>query len=237
MIGFRIIVLMMSALMLTGCITFNRPKGDWAYPVDLDLEAGVLNGAVIGVRCGAGEPDEPEWNESVLEGCRQTAKAVRSLGATVVAEEVLFPARALGQTEQNEEENGYVDVRKTKLIPEMSVVYIDRGIKKERCWLSFPLFLITWTLFPCIVDKTVFADLRIYDGKSILMADHNLSMDMKTIIGIPSGYFAIVRLLNLREYKASKAALSDNLFQFIQNTVHAHHRKVRLAQAGGAARG
>jgi hypothetical protein len=225
--------------MLTGCITFNRPKGDWAYPVDLELPAGVLNGAVIAVRCGAGEPDEREWNESVLEGCRQTAKAVRSLGATVVAEEVLIPARAIdkaNQTEQKEEEDGYVDVRKTKLIPEMSVVYIDRGIVKDRCWMSFPLFLLTWTLFPCVVDKTVFAELRIYDRNNILMTDHPLQMDMKTIIGIPSGYFALVRLYNGREYKAGKAATADNLYQFIQNTVHAHHRKVMLARAGGAVR-
>lgn len=245
MIGLQFSALtMMSIVLLSGCITYNEPRGDWAYPVDLRLNVGALNGAVIAVRCGAGELGEDSWRESILEGCKQTVLAVRSLGAIVVADEALIPVNVTERqqssvttsqqgTEQNSTDSGYADIKTTKLVPEMSVLYVDRGIKKERCWRSFPLFLLTTTLWPCIVDKTVFVELRFYDRRDVLIDTRRLDMDMTTVIGIPSGALALARLANLRNYKARRAAISDNLFQYIQNAVHAQHMKTHIAAGSG----
>ena len=138
----------MNAVVLTGCITFKYPEGDWAYPVDLRLTAGILKGAVIEVRCGSGERGRPTWTESIMKGCVDTAAAVRSLGATVLADEALFPAIALKQGENSEQdlsEGSYIDVKTSKLIPDMTVVYIDQGVEKDRCIIGSLLFFMTFT--------------------------------------------------------------------------------------------
>lgn len=250
----RIIVLLWSAMMLTGCITFKYPKGDWVYPVDLRLEAGVLENAVIQVRCGYGEPDETDWSQSVMEGCTQTARAVRSLGATVVADQAIFPAVALKQaerireqnaqnlegsasTEQNLEDTGYVDEKTTKLVPELTVVYIDRGTEKDRCIFRSLLFLLSYTLYPCPVEVVTQAEIRVYDQKNILAFQQDLRMDMNVIHGIPALYFLVTRWINLNDYKLERDSRADNLFQFIQNTVHAQHMKVRMAMVSGGTNG
>ena len=250
----RIIVLLWSAVMMTGCITFKYPKGDWVYPVDLRLEAGVLENAVIGVRCGYGEPDESEWSQSVMEGCTQTARAVRSLGATVVADQAIFPAVAIKQaekireanaekeadgtsTEQNLEETGYVDEKTTKLVPELTIVYIDRGTEKDRCIFRSLLFVLSYTLYPCPVEVITQAEIRVYDQKNVLAFQQDLRMDMNVLHGIPALYFLISRLMNVNDYKLERDARADNLFQFIQNTVHAQHLRVRTAMVGGGANG
>jgi hypothetical protein len=250
----RIIALLWSAMMLTGCITFKYPKGDWVYPVDLRLEAGVLANAVVGVRCGYGEPDESDWSQSVMEGCTQTARAVRSLGATVVADQAIFPAVALKQaekireanaeniadgtaTEQNLEETGYVDEKTTKLVPELTVVYIDRGTEKNRCIFRSLLFIVTYTLYPCPVEVITQAEIRVYDQKNILAFQQDLRMDMNVIHGIPALFYLVMRWINVNDYKLERDTRADNLFQFIQNTVHAQHLRVRTAQISGVTNG
>jgi len=250
----RVIVLLLSAMILTGCITFKYPKGDWVYPVDLRLESGVLANAVVGVRCGFGEPDETAWSPSVMEGCTQTARVVRSLGATVVADQAIFPATALRQaerireqsaenlaeadlTEQNLEESGYVDEKTTKLVPELTVVYIDRGTEKNRCIFRSLLFILSYTLYPCPVEVITQAEMRVYDQRNILTYQQDFRMDMNVIHGIPALYFLIARWINLSDYKLERDTRADNLFQFIQNTVHAQHMRIQASRGSGGASG
>lgn len=246
--GARIIVLLLGTMMMSGCITFKHPKGDWNFPVDLRLEAGVLNGAVVAVRCGSGEHGEESWTDAILEGCKQAATAVRSLGATVVADEALFPEVALRKaekakegnpsppetTEQNVLESGYVDAKTTALIPEMTLLYIDRDTKRDRCGWTLPLFILYIGLFPCVEDRTSWAEIRIIDDRNILLHQQHLTIETRMIAGVPALYFLTLRWINLREYEAERDALADNLYQFLQNTVHAQHLRVRLAQGRAA---
>lgn len=248
--GARIIVLLLGTMMMVGCITFKHPKGDWSFPVDLRLESGVLNGAVIAVRCGAGEHNEENWTESILEGCKQAATAVRSLGATVFADQALFPAIALRKaelaketgtgaqsTEQKSgdsgpkaEESGYVDAKTSQLVPEMTLVYIDRDTKRDRCGWTLPLFILYVGFFPCIEDRTSWAEIRVLDERNILVHQQNLTIETRMIAGVPALYYLGLRWIRMEAYKTERDALADNLYQFLQNTVHAQHLRVRLAK-------
>jgi hypothetical protein len=97
--------------------------------------------------------------------------------------------------------------------------------------------VLSYTLYPCPVEVVTQAEIRVYDQKNILAFQQDLRMDMNVIHGIPALYFLVTRWINLNDYKLERDSRADNLFQFIQNTVHAQHMKVRMAMASGGTNG
>ena len=240
------LVLVSAALFLCGgCVTFKRPRGAWASPVVLRLPEKALAGTTVALTCGKGLQDNDRWHTASLDGCRRIGSLLRDMGATVRATPGLLPEDDTSPTGDNSDDADSVSHApsgaKEATAPQQpdqpvdfTVQYVDRGGERDFCGWTAPLFVLSLGLFPCVEDLHSAAEIRLLDPDGALAATYPLTLDLKTIYGVPALYFKGLDWLFPERLNRRNRHTANLLLEYVRGAVYSYRVREQIAQARSA---
>ncbi len=208
------------------CVVFNRPRGAWADPVKLDLHDKSLKELVVALECEAGDFEGGKTERAIINSCRDIVALIKSMGATVEADEALLPQPTLTD---DETATAAEAINPDDLPPpDLKLTYIDRDYRNDWCGWTLPLFILSWTLFPCVVDSSHRAEILIHSRQGQLLDQRELLADGKAFYGIGAlPVLAAKYSKQLTRKTRYERDLAKNLYDYVRAAVHtAHMRQV-----------
>lgn len=215
-------ILMLVAFSSSACVVLLRPRGEWAHPVDLRLTDKSLAGQKIHVMCvdqfGEDEPPMPADHKL----CSMIEKNLEVLGASIIhpldpAQAAARPsplANAAPQMEQSPVERA-----------DFTVVYTGKESNVDHCFWpdlwALPLFVISFTLYPCIVDTTTEAELAILDKNGAVRDRKKLALISHRVHGLWALPFLLQDWTDIdspHNRHGRQLELREGLAHYVQNT-------------------
>ena len=200
--------------LLVSCVTFVRPRGEWATPVDVPLDKSRLEETSISFQCGYADRDSEKWTAANYEACQSITRMLKKADVDVLT----------AADEAVEEESPAGPAK-----PDFTLIYIDRGTERDYCGWTLPFFILFFGFFPCVEDGDILAEVRILDSNGSHFKTYPLKSAVKSIYGVPALYYRLVALSAPDRKIRREARLADNLFQYVQNIIFTYNERTKLA--------
>jgi len=117
---------------------------------------------------------------------------------------------------------------------DFTVQYVDRGGERDFCGWTAPLFVLSLGFFPCVEDLHSAAELRLLDADGALAATYPLTLDLKTIYGVPALYFKGLDWLFPERLSRRNRHVANLLLEYVRGTVYSYRVREQIAQTRSA---
>lgn len=230
--------------LFAGCVSFKRPEGEWLHPAHLRVNPMLMKDAKIGVTCGFGSMNRQDWSTiSTSQSCDGLKDLIKEMGANVVDVNSLGPdsgepgiiegqsSSSDGGGEDDEEStDGAADQRPIK--PDFTIAYVSRDSERDFCWGTLPFFVLSLTLFPCIEDLFVGAEIRIFDQDGLELQEKSFRGTERHIYGIPALYFLARKALFSEEYNKLNEDLEKRFVSYLTDTIYTFRIRQMVTSGG-----
>jgi hypothetical protein len=228
------VALIAGCLEATGCYTLERPKGEWATALDLDVPGDALADLVVNIDCGSADTSSSRRSDTfrpgIYEGCRKVAELTRELGADVQAVPGLLPDDR--QTEA--EEDAPAPEGAAPPVADFTLRYVDLGGHRDYGGWTLPVALFTFSFFPCIEDIETAAELQLRDAHGLIFARYPLHLDLIKIYGVAALYYDAVGFVSPARLGGRKSRSAASLRRYVANILYTYRQRLDLSNAATA---
>lgn len=215
-----------------GCVSFKRPEGEWLHPVNLRIEPALIKDAKIGIKCGLGSMDEQDWSKvSTSQSCDGLKDLIKEMGASIVeANSAGSVSGESGATDnqvssserraEDDEESMDDAAAQNPVRPDFTIAYVSRDSERDFCWGTLPFFVLSLTLFPCIEDLFVGAEIRFFDQDGLELQKKSLRGTERHIYGIPALYFLARKVIYSEEYNKLNDDLEKRFISYLTDSIY-----------------
>ena len=222
------LVAVLSLNLNIGCVTLTHPRGDWIKPVELPLDETSLEGARIGMECGEGQAAGRAWHPAIFDGCRALARLLQGMGAKVSGAPGLLPKPKPGEGDVDEvQEDG-----QTSTPVDFTVRYVDRNHSRDYCGWTLPLFILSFSLFPCVEDVSSAAEIQLVHANGSIDRVYPLRLDVTSIYGPIALYYLALRGLELPQSSFLRQQRQERaLIQYSAGLIYNYRLRAQLSTA------
>jgi hypothetical protein len=201
----------------------------------------------VGVKCGVGSMDRQDWSTiSSSQSCDGLKDLIQEMGASVVeGHSFRSDTGELGANDsqasssdrgaENDEESTDAAAHQSHVRPDFTVAYVIRDSERDFCWGTLPFFVLSLTLFPCIEDLFVGAEIRIIDQDGLELREKSFKGIERHIYGIPALYFLARKAIYSEEYNKLNTDLERRFISYLTDTIYTFRIR-QMVTSGGAQR-
>ncbi len=247
----RAALLFVATALLSGCISFVRPEGEWAESPDLRLDAEALAGVKLRVDCVLDSGDDQPPSKDDGPNCGKLRVELGYLGATILIEDppeaedtgsgsgsasgvgsgggsgskALAAPRPRGRNDEPLPRR-YGD--QAKETPDYAVLYVSRASDSDYCGITI-LTLLFFGMGPCLEDIDSGAELRVLDVARGNEVRKTMSLKVRRILGAAALPVLGMQYLRKRGRNEDREIFGRLFLRYLQNTVYTFAARDRIA--------
>jgi hypothetical protein len=194
-----------------------HPVGQWAEPVDLDLNNQSLAGSVIRLSCVsskvAGLIDD---NDDTAERgpCPFIAEFLQAAGAEIFKQEDSTSEKDSSATASKDTQKSY----------DLIVQYKDTAGKESNCTLGYIPFYLTLSLWPCRFDTFSHASLVVSNPNYGYAHEWKMELETHQYFGAGALVLMFIDLFKAPSPTRNQTQIKENFIKFVRNKAYTVYR-------------